>query len=326
MSDSVRAQFVCDAEHLKLLHEINARQTLYVPLKARGRTIGALSLALLYDRYANAEDQLALVEELAGRAALALDNAELYEQQRTVAQALQQSLLPATLPTLEGFDIASRYRSAGEGNVVGGDFYDVFETSHGWAIIIGDVSGKGPEAASVTALARYTLQAAAMHGGGPSQALEALNATLLRAHGGKRFCTVVFCELARSEPHATLRLAAAGHPPPLLLRKDCSVDQLAADGGLPLGLWPNIEIRDHKVQLSAEDIVLFYTDGLTDARAPEIIFSADDIASLMLTCAGLDAQATAARLEQAVLLPHTDTIRDDMAIVTLKVLTADGKS
>jgi serine phosphatase RsbU (regulator of sigma subunit) len=95
---------------------------------------------------------------------------------------------------------------------------------------------------------------------------------------------------------------------------------------LPLGLWPNIEIRDHKVQLSAEDIVLFYTDGLTDARAPEIIFSADDIASLMLTCAGLDAQATAARLEQAVLLPHTDTIRDDMAIVTLKVLTADGKS
>ena len=139
--------------------EVRAQSTLLVPLTARGRSLGVMALG--FNTLVGA-DHLSLFEDVARRAALAMDNARLYEERAKVARTLQRSLLPPALPHVPGVQLAARYHAAGEGNEVGGDFYDCFPTGDGaWALVIGDVCGKGAEAAAVTALARYTVRASA---------------------------------------------------------------------------------------------------------------------------------------------------------------------
>ena len=168
---------------------------------------------------------MALVQELASRAATVLENARLYAERTYVAETLQQSLLPASLPDVEGFDIAAIYRPAVGGTEVGGDFYDVFETcGGGWGVAIADVCGKGVEAAAVTALARHTLRAAALHHAAPREMLESVNDALLRHFDGSQFCTVALGVVQNGRHAARLSLTLGGHPCPFLLHADGSVD------------------------------------------------------------------------------------------------------
>ena len=167
-----------------------------------------------------------------------------------MARTLQGSLLPRELPEIPGVELAARYLAAGEGNEVGGDFYDCFETGAGdWALVIGDVCGKGAEAAALTALARYTVRAAALQTRSPSAVLAQLNAALLRDRHDYRFCTVLYASLTPHEAGVSACLTAGGHPLPLVLRAGGAVETAGTPGSL-LGIVDPPELAEHRLELA----------------------------------------------------------------------------
>ena len=184
---------------------------------------------------------------------------------RLLAQTLQQSLIPPALPPIPGIDIAAAYRPAGSGDEVGGDFYDVFEVGDGdWVVTIGDVCGKGVEAAVVTALARYTIRAAAARCDRPTEILEALNAALLR-HGSGRFCTVALARLSTRNGTCGVTFCCGGHPLPLLARPGAAPAPLGVHGTL-LGMLDAVVLHDHELVLRPGEHLVFFTDGVIEGR------------------------------------------------------------
>jgi PAS domain S-box-containing protein len=317
--DQVRA-LARDDLNLRLLEDLELRSVMVVPIKVRDRVFGAInfirSSAPLYD-----EDDVTLAEELARRAAIAIDNSRVHAELRHTARTLQESLLPPHLPAAHGLELAARFRPAGAGMQVGGDFYDIFEiASDQWAIAVGDVCGKGAEAAALTALTRYTVRAAAMYEAEPSGVLRVLNEALLRQRGDYRFTTLAFCVIDLTGERPTLRVACGGHPRPLLLRPDGST-QLAGKIGPLLGVLPDAEFGDATVELEQDDVLVLYTDGVTDALAPRQMLDEDDLLAALADCRGLSAGAVAQRLEQVALGPDPAAAvpRDDIALVVAKL-------
>ncbi|MGW0496028.1 PP2C family protein-serine/threonine phosphatase [Streptomyces sp. NPDC003007] len=184
---------------------------------------------------------------------------------------LQRSLVPDSLPAVPGVETAVHYHTAAP-DQLGGDFYDLFPVAGDrWAFFLGDVCGKGPEAASLTSLTRYTLRAAAHHDPDPTSALTTLNAVLherYTADGDPRYCTCVFGIIEPGGQHGptTVRLASGGHPPALVLRSDGSAEFLPTPGGLLIGIVPGAPIGTVETVLAPGDTVVLYTDGLTEAR------------------------------------------------------------
>jgi serine phosphatase RsbU (regulator of sigma subunit) len=293
-----------------------------VPMVARGKVMGAISMVSGDEGRRFHEDDLVLAEELAGRCGLALDNARLFRERSRIARTLQQSLLPPVLPELPGLDLSARFRAAGEGFEVGGDFYDLFETGDAWAVAIGDVCGKGSEAAAITALARYTVRAAAMRQEDPSQILGLLNEALLRQRTDKRFCTVLYGRLERNETGHWLEFASGGHPLPLVLRAGSESGEVGTPGTL-LGIVPDPDLTDQRVQLGPGDAVVLYTDGVTDSAAPARIWTASTLAAEIGSPVGLDADEIAERVMRAALSSTGEDPRDDIAILVLKVPDAE---
>jgi serine phosphatase RsbU (regulator of sigma subunit) len=309
-----------DEEHYRELAAIGLRSGIVVPLTARGRTIGALTWANgPSGRRFDAED-VELAQEVARRCATAIDNARLYSDRAYIARTLQQSLLPVELPDIPGIETAARFRPTGEGNDVGGDFYDVFETGNrGWAIVMGDVCGKGPDAAAVTALARYTLRAAAMRERLPSRTLAVLNEALLRQRDDRRFCTVAYAYLEKLDHGARAGISTGGHPLPLVLRADGSVEWVGAPGTL-LGVVPDPSLEDTAVTLEPGDSLVFYTDGVIESRVSSNgVLDERRLAELVATCAGRDPDAIASRIEEAAVLSQNGHPRDDIAVLVLRV-------
>ncbi len=256
--------------------------------------------------------------DTAGRPAsvlgVALDVTERARDHATV-EALQRSLLPRRLPDIPGTELGACYVPAGEGNRVGGDFYDVFPVGDGtWMLLIGDVAGKGPEAAALSALARYTVRADAQREPDPARLLELLNQALVRE--GQRFCTAACARLEVIGGAATLTTAVAGHPPPLLVR-DGDARPLTSSGTL-LGCYPSITIEPRTESLGRGDTVVLYTDGVTDARAPDTLLEQEDIAALASSSADLRAGELASRLGGAA-LPDGAAGRDDIAVLVIKM-------
>jgi serine phosphatase RsbU (regulator of sigma subunit)/anti-sigma regulatory factor (Ser/Thr protein kinase) len=237
-----------------------------------------------------------------------------------VARTLQESLLPARLPEIPGVDAAARFRPAGLRNSVGGDFYDVFGLSDGsWAVVVGDVCGKGPEAAALTGLARHTLRAASLHEIRPSRLLTLLNDTILRQHAAETFCTAGYVRLELDHGGtAQLTFSTGGHPLPLLLRAGGEVEPVGEPGML-LGIEADPGLTDHTTEMQPGDTLLLYTDGLTDAYAPARMLGDDDIAALLRSCAGLSATEIAERIQRYALGAHPREPRDDIALVVLRV-------
>src|SRR4051794_7459077 len=319
LSDEEVAGAARDPEGLGALLELGMRSALAVPMIARGRVVGAISMVSGDDSRRFREDDKALAEELARRCGLALDNARLFRERSRIARTLQESLLPPMLPELPGLDLAARFRAAGEGLDVGGDFYDLFETGDsGWAVAIGDVCGKGSEAAAITALARYTVRAAAMRQDGPSQILGLLNEALLRQRTDKRFCTVLYGRLERNGSGHRFEFASGGHPLPLVLRGGGESGEVGAPGTL-LGIVPDPDLQDDQVMLRPGDALVLYTDGVTDSAAPARITTSGDIAAAVGAPVGLDADAIAERVMQTALASAGREPRDDIAILVLKV-------
>ncbi|HYN51330.1 MAG TPA: SpoIIE family protein phosphatase, partial [Thermoleophilaceae bacterium] len=305
--------------YFRLARALRMRSAIVVPMASRGRAFGALTLATDPDGRCFDEQDLELAEELARRCAAAIDNARLFSERAYIARTLQQSLLPAELPDIPGVEAAARFRPTGEGSEVGGDFYDLFESgAHGWTVVMGDVCGKGPDAAAVTALARYTLRAAAMRERLPSQSLRVLNDALLRQRDDRRFCTVAYAYLEASEQGVRVSCAIGGHPLPLLLHSDGSVEAIGSPGTL-IGLVPDLEIDDHSVSLRPGDALVFYTDGVTEGGGPAGAFDESALKHLLAACSGEGADAIAARVEDAALIAAGGSPRDDIAVLVLRV-------
>jgi PAS domain S-box-containing protein len=303
-------------------------RSVIVPLRARGRLHGVLAAG--FDDLPAADDDaaLALFADLARRAALALDNARLYEERDQVARTLQQSLLPSELPRIPGVELAARYLAAGDGNEVGGDFYDCFATGDGdWALVIGDVCGKGAEAATLTALARYTLRAAAGRAGTvsaqrPRRVLSELNEALLRQRLDYRFCTVLYASVTPRDGRVSACVATGGHPLPLVLRADGRVETAGTPGTL-LGIVEDPDISQQEVQLAAGDALVLFTDGVSEATEEDRERGTGRIAAFLAGCAGAGAAAIAEAIERDAVAVQGGLVRDDVAVL---VVRADGEA
>jgi PAS domain S-box-containing protein len=303
-------------EHYALMRRLRYHSAIVVPLVARRRALGTLSLLRMEGTHPYDHDELVLAEELARRAALAIDNARLFEETRHIARTLQQGLLPRRLPVIPGAEMAARFLAAAEGQEVGGDFYDAFPVGEDrWGIAVGDVCGKGPEAAALTALARYTIRTLAERE--PAVVLELLNDAVLRDQrdGLGRYITGVFAALSSATGRLRLDLALGGHPPPLVLRAAGEVERVAATGPL-IGVAPTVRYVPARVELSPGDAIVLYTDGLTDAHAPETILSDGDLAAMLAGARGLGAEDVAERLERGA--TQGEPPRDDIAILVIR--------
>ena len=308
-----------DDELRRIVEELQLRSTMIVPLAARGRVFGAITLVWAESGRTYSQDDLPLVEELAARAALAIDNARLFQERDHIAVALQRSLLPPELPLIPRVELAARYRASGAGNEVGGDFYDVFETGEGnWSLVIGDVCGKGPEAAALMGIARHTVRTASMQEKRPSRVLSVLNEGILRQSADGRFCTVCYVRMHPREDGMRLTVATGGHPLPLILRGDGSVEQAGVPGTL-IGVLEDPEITDLAVELGPRDALLLYTDGVTDQQNDEEEFGEERLTDVLRSCAGKDAEEIARTIEQTVMEFSPGVPRDDIAILVARV-------
>jgi len=267
-----------------------------------------------------------LLEHLAAQAAVSLENLRLEElawhsarEQRVraeeyarIAHTLQRSLLPPELPEIPGVQTGALYRAA-QHNEVGGDFYDLFRTGETeWFAVIGDVCGKGPEAAAVTALARYTIRAAVLRHRSPAGILRWVNAALLRQPSG-RFVTLACARLDVDKDVVTVTVACGGHPPARVLRATGLVESIGANGTV-LGVLEDLEAVDRTTRLASGDSLVLYTDGLTEASAPDV-WTPHQLDAAVSGARRLSAQGIVEHLGAQVPGP----LRDDLALLAVRV-------
>jgi PAS domain S-box-containing protein len=310
---------VSEDRQVELLEALDVRSLMIVPMSTGGRRLGTIAFSLSDSARRYDREDLSVAEELARRAAVAIDNARLYRERSYIARTLQESLLPPELPDVAGAEVAARFHPAGEATEVGGDFYDIFDTSHGWSVVMGDVCGKGADAAAVTALARYTLRTLGVQETSPAEVLRKLNDALLRQRADRRFCTVAYASLhVNGRGSADVCLSSGGHPLPYVLRADGTVEAVGEPGTL-LGVLPDVRLSDTAVQLERGDLIVLYTDGVTEARGPRGMLGTDRLATVLASCVGLDAKAVAARIESAALDIQEGNPRDDIAVLVVRI-------
>jgi serine phosphatase RsbU (regulator of sigma subunit) len=303
---------------LAQLRQLDFRSGIVVPLRGRQGVQGTLTFANAESRRRFTEADRSFVEELARAAASAIENARFHQSQSRMAQTLQSSLLTTDLPDIPGVDVVVRYRPAGEGALVGGDFYDVFEAGEGrWAVALGDVSGKGPEAAAVTGLVRYTVRAAIVRDVRPSSVLEAVNRQILRQNV-PRFCTAAVARLERKGNGLSMLVSCGGHPPPLVYRRGQAVETLESLGTL-LGVWPDPELVDVPVELHPGDAIVFYTDGIIERFERAGRGGDAQLVALLWETEGAEAERIADRIYEEAATAENERPSDDMALVVLGV-------
>ncbi|HET6548194.1 MAG TPA: SpoIIE family protein phosphatase [Solirubrobacter sp.] len=276
-----------------------------IPIRTRDGAAGTIALSRPLDRVT--------AEDLALRVGAAVENARLYQTRAKIARTLQQSLLPPELPRIPGLETAALYRAAGAGNEVGGDFYDLFATGEReWFAVMGDVCGKGAEAAAVTALVRYTIRAAVSRHRSPAGILRWLNAAMLRQRAG-RFVTLACARLDLDDGAVTATVACGGHPPPRILRSTGLVEAIGTSGTL-LGVLARVEAVDRSARLAPGDALILYTDGLTEASAPQV-WTAGQLDAAVAGARRRSAQGIVEHLAEQAGGPQ----RDDLALLALRV-------
>jgi len=289
-------------------------QLLAVGLNARGATLGALLLAR---RGGFDDEDVAFAARLAARAAVALDSARLYEERAQIATVLSGALRPPSLPDVDHVQLAARYRPAAEHIDIGGDFYDVLGSERDWLITLGDVSGKGVEAAAVTGRTRQSIRTAAHFDRHPAALLRALNSVLYQ-DGSDHFVTVLcaWMQVAPDGAHADVEVAAAGHPAPIVLRADGHVAQLEVYGTAS-GMVPDVEYRTVSVRLHRGDTMLMYTDGVDEAHGAQGLYGVDRLLALLPAYAGAAPDVVCEAVEQHVVEYVDGRPHDDIAMLAL---------
>ena len=308
-----------------LLLAVRATSLLSVPIRDSSTRYGVLTLArpAAEGRFDLAD--LGLISELGQHLGVAIRVDRMFRHRSAVAEALQSSLLPARLPDIPGIEMSAAYLPASEGMEVSGDFYDVFPVSGGWAIAVGDVCGKGQEAAAMTAAARHAIRAVAHWNPDPADVLAKVNEVILDGDYEDRFVTAKLAYLHRDGDRVRVDLASSGHLGPAVVRPDGRVDVLSG-GGLPLGLFPDAEPARDTLDLGPGDLLFFYSDGVTEARNPDLEYFEDRLADELAGTAGRSAAETVRMVQGLVASFAQDDLRDDMTIVVAKVGAPDGTS
>ncbi|MCZ7421474.1 SpoIIE family protein phosphatase [Verrucosispora sp. WMMA2121] len=289
-----------------------------VPLIARGQRLGTLAVGR-HQRHRQDPDEIAVLEDVARRAALAIENARIHAERRRVAQTLQQSLLPPVLPVVEGIGFAAEYVPTGGDVDVGGDFYDVVPLPDGrWLVVIGDVSGKGVQAAAVTGLVRDVIRVLAGDGKPLPEVLARLNETLVE-RGAGRYCTLALAAVGPGEgDRLDVGLHLAGHDRPVLLRSSGGPAAFVGTGGTALGLLDAIASPTAQLSLEPGDCLVFYTDGVTERRRGRELFGTGRLRDAAAPLAGYSADVVAARLRATAINFSVEEPRDDIAILVLR--------
>jgi serine phosphatase RsbU (regulator of sigma subunit) len=301
-----------------LLALLGTSSVLCVPLSDGEQTHGVLTLARDPSRGYFSLADVGLVEEIAEQLALAMSVRHMLRTRTETAEALQASLLPPVLRAVPGVEIASAHMAPTQGRAVGGDFYDVHPTPDGWGLAIGDVCGKGADAASVTAVARHAIRVLAHWSADPAEVLRGANEIMLAEEFGSRFVTASTTHLSWSGRSLHAVLGSAGHPGPVLVRPDGRA-QVLAGGGLPLGIFPDAEPVTHELELATGDVLFFCTDGLTDARSPDQAYFEGSLADGLSTLAGKPPADIVSGLRRLVLDFCAGVLLDDVTMLVLRV-------
>jgi serine phosphatase RsbU (regulator of sigma subunit)/PAS domain-containing protein len=301
-----------------LLMLLGVTSLLSVPISDGTTSYGVLTLGrqATEGRFEIAE--LGLAEELGEHLGVAIRVDRMFRHRSAVAEALQGSLLPARLPDIAGLDLSAAYVPASEGLEASGDFYDVFPVQGGWAITVGDVCGKGLQAAAMTAAARHAIRVIAHWSPDPVETLAKVNEVILAGDYEDRFVTAKLAYLRWEGDHVHVVLASAGHPGPVVVRPDGRVEVLSG-GSLPLGLFPDAEPERDELELGPGDLLFFYSDGVTEARSADMRYFEERLADELAGLAGRSAAETTRMVQSLVASFSQDSLRDDMTILVAKV-------
>lgn len=314
VSDEMLSAVAQDAEHLALLREVGLRGGLTVPMSTGGRIVGALTLISAESGRSFDQADVTLAEELARRAATAVENARLYTERSNIARTLQTSLLPGRLPHMPGWTAATLYRPAGDENWVGGDFYDAFAVHGGWLAIVGDVAGHGAAAAALTGLARHTLRTAASLLDDPLEAVRTLNGELL-ALDAMSLCSVAAVLLSEDdEGRATAQIVCAGHPLPLLVR--AGRPRPVGCFSPMLGAYRIDEWARSTHALEPGDVLVLFTDGVFDTVGDGERFGEERLERTL--DGATDAPDAVARIDAALNAFEVGEQADDTAILAVQ--------
>ena len=312
ITDALLQELVLDLEQLEAIRKLGMHAAMVVPMVAGGHAIGAISFVSAESHRTFSEADLELAEELGRRAGTAVENARLYTERSHIADTLQASLLPAGLPAMPGFSLASLYRPAGEENWVGGDFYDAFRTATGWMVVVGDVAGRGAEAAALTGQARHTLRTAAQLLGDPLAALTHLNRALSELPTTS-LCTVAALHLVETDGAVQATVICAGHPKPYLIRDDDPVQ--IGNWGPMVGAFDDSVWKPETLTLAPGDVLVLYTDGVIDADGNDERFG--DVRLTATLRGTADASDAVGRIRRALEAFEVGAQADDTAVLAI---------
>jgi PAS domain S-box-containing protein len=318
--DELLVEAAIDDEHLALLREVGMRSVLIVPMVGRSRTIGALTLVSAESGRTFDQGDVEFARQIAGRAALAVENARLYSERSEVARTLQNSLLPEALPDVPGWEIATLYRPAGHESEVGGDFYDFWEIGGDWLMMVGDVTGKGVGAAAVTSLVRHTAWAASDFDPRPAQILARVDAALKR-RPSLSVCTALCLRISLGQG----TVASGGHPLPLHLSEH-GVREIGRHGML-LGAFSSVDWPEVLFEMQPGETLVAFTDGVTDAVGKgDERFGLTRLKEILARAQNESPMAIRARLVAALEEFQVGAQADDTAIVIMRFTGAKAIS
>ncbi len=319
VTDDQLQEVARDEHHLTLLRQMAPRSVMVVPMRVAGRTIGAMTLITDRSRRRLTHADVELAEQLARRAAVAVENSRLHTELADVASTLQQSLRPDDPPEIPGWEVAAMYRPAAiEQRIdVGGDFYEFFEQDGRWFVIFGDVAGKGIQAASTTAMMRYGARVACRADAAPSAILARLD-EVLAARSGDALCTAMCLCLHQD----WIVISSAGHPPAIVVAPDGRIREAPAAGPL-LGAFEDSAWPEETVAVARDELLVLYTDGVTDTPGEDERFGSDRLAALLAETAGGAPADVLARLDAELDAFSGDRGRDDVAVLALRLRPDD---
>jgi PAS domain S-box-containing protein len=315
--DELLASSALGDQHLALLRALELRSALLVPMRAPTRIVGVMTLLTAESHRRLDHDDLELAEQLAHRAAVAVENARLHTTLANVAEILQRSLRPDELPEVPGWELASLYRPAGTDRRVdvGGDFYEFFTTEDGWTCLVGDVTGKGATAAALTAVMRHGARFASRFEPDPAAILGRLDEEL-RQHAGTALCSGLCANLRTQE----IVISSAGHPPALIVDIDGDVREAPAAGPL-LGAFDDARWPQEHVEVHAGDLVVLYTDGVIETLGERERFGSDRLQGLVSRSAGASPQQVLDRLDSELDEFRQGPRSDDVVALALRPRT-----
>jgi serine phosphatase RsbU (regulator of sigma subunit)/PAS domain-containing protein len=300
-----------------LLMQLGATSVLCVPLSDGEHSYGALTLARLAGHGHFGMADVGLVEELGEQLALAIKADRMLRDRTEIAEALQSSLLPRHPRQIPGVEVAAGHLPATRARDAGGDFYDIYPARSGWGVSIGDVCGRGEDAAAVTAAARHAIRVLAHWDSDPAGVLCRANEIMMEEEFGGRFVTASVGHLEWRDGRLRVVLASAGHPWPVLARPDGRT-QVLPGGGLPLGIFADAEPATQEIDLDPGDLLFFFSDGLISACSPDMAYFEDHITDELAALGGEPAARVVSRMRDMVLAFCGGQLRDDVTMLALR--------